>query len=267
MKTYHGLLLLPLLLTACSHIGEDERFIEVKPANVVKAVLVEEFTGQRCVNCPNAAIEIERLREQYGDAYVIPVAIHSGPLALDSNDKVLGLRTQLGDEYYDHWKVEAEPTGMIDRKGGVVNLSQWASAVYEELQKESPVSLSIGVKMANGQEQVTSQSVVEVSVEATIAEPTEGYLQLWMTEDSIVAPQMMPDGTMNREYVHNHVLRAAVNGTWGTPVSWKPGVHSQTFSFSIDPTWKKDNLSVVAFVYNEQGVLQVKSQQLVVSLE
>ena len=64
IKAYLALLLTALLMVACSHIDEDEQLIYVKPAPVERCVLIEDFTGQRCVNCPNAAEEIEKLIEQ-----------------------------------------------------------------------------------------------------------------------------------------------------------------------------------------------------------
>ena len=60
-------LLIVLLTQSCSQINESERFIVVEPATVTRAVLIEEFTGQRCVNCPNAATEIARLQQSYGE--------------------------------------------------------------------------------------------------------------------------------------------------------------------------------------------------------
>jgi hypothetical protein len=91
---------------------------------------------------------------------------------------------------------------------------------------------------------------------------TSGKLQLWLTEDSITAFQQMPDGTRNMEYVHMHVLRAAVNGTWGEPVSVAEGETfiTKEYQFTVPQDWKCDNLSVIAFVYNDQGVLQVTKQ-------
>ena len=73
-----------LLISACSNIDESERLIYVEPAHVARAVLIEDFTGQRCVNCPNAVAEIERLQEAYGEENVIAVGIHSGPLSIFS---------------------------------------------------------------------------------------------------------------------------------------------------------------------------------------
>ena len=80
-----------MLLAACSYIEEDERLIYVKPAEVKRHVLLEDFTGQRCINCPKASDEIKALQEQYGEENVIAVGIHSGPLGFHSTDKYVGL--------------------------------------------------------------------------------------------------------------------------------------------------------------------------------
>ena len=243
-----------MIITAwlsCSHIDEDSRLIEVPHAKISRAVLVEEFTGQRCVNCPNATAEIERLQEEYGKENVIAVAIHSGPLAFFSTDKVLGLRTSLGDEYYDYWRVEAEPSGLINRSGGVLLLDKWATRVYQDMQNEALVELTAKAKIADN-------GMIEIGIEYLAVKDFSGKLQVWIIEDGIVALQMLPDGTLNREYVHNHVLRSAVNGTWGDDVVWPSGKQSiLSFSAEVQEEWNPKNLSIVAFVYNEGGVQQV----------
>jgi hypothetical protein len=242
---------------SCSHIDDDNRLIDVPHAKISRAVLVEEFTGQRCVNCPNAATEIERLQKEYGKENVIAVAIHSGPLAIYSTDKVLGLRTTIGDEYYDYWRVEAEPSGLINRSGGVLLLDKWASKVHQDLQNEAPVELSAKATIAdNGQ--------MEIGIDFLAVKDFSGKLQVRIIEDGIVALQMLPDGTLNREYVHNHILRSAVNGTWGDDVVWSSGKQGiLSFSAEVQDEWNTKKLSVVAFVYNEKGVLQVCKEPVV----
>lgn len=244
-----------LLISACSNIDESERLIYVEPAHVARAVLIEDFTGQRCVNCPNAVAEIERLQEAYGEENVIAVGIHSGPLSIFSTAKVKGLRTELGDTYYDYWNVEAEPSGLVDRRGGVMMLNQWAALVHSELQQSAPMQLLLQCEQQNGN--------ISIQVTAKVFSDFKGKLQLWLTEDGIVAPQMMPDGTVNADYVHNHVFRAAINGTWGDEVDWK-ATEEKVMTFSITPEeeWEGDCLSVVAFVYNDDGVQQVTKKKI-----
>lgn len=244
--------MLTLTMSACSHIDESDRLIYVKPADVKRRVLLEDFTGQRCVNCPKASDEIKALQEQYGEDHVIAVGIHSGPLGFYTKGDYLGLSTEVGDEYYDHWALEYQPVGLIDR-GAPLEYAAWNARIREELEKTAPVEIDIELHQKDNQ--LTVQAEV-MGIDGT----TSGKLQLWLTEDGITAFQMMPDGTRNMEYIHRHVFRAAINGTWGESVSVAEGETFTTkdYLFAIPEGWNADRLSVVAFVYNDQGVLQAK---------
>lgn len=56
MKSFYiSLLAVVALLTGCDSVGSDERLIEVPAATVQRNVLVEDFTGQRCIFCPAAS--------------------------------------------------------------------------------------------------------------------------------------------------------------------------------------------------------------------
>ena len=59
------------MLTACSQIDEGERLIYVEPTEAQRVVLVEDFTGQKCVNCPNATNVLHEILEAYGDANTV----------------------------------------------------------------------------------------------------------------------------------------------------------------------------------------------------
>ncbi len=255
IKAYIVFLLTALLMTACSHIDEDERLIYVKPAPVERCVLIEDFTGQRCVNCPNAADEIHKLIEQYGEETIIAVSIHSGPLGFHTNARFYGLSTDIGDDYYNHWNLEYQPVGLIDR-GSPADFTAWGTLIREELQKTAPVEIELAVALIND----------EISIHTTLKGVdgnSVGKLQLWILEDDITAFQMMPDGTRNDNYVHNHVLRAAVNGQWGEDVTVQEGYTvEQDHSIAISDEWNPEKLAVVAFVYNDNGVLQVTKTKL-----
>ena len=57
--------------------------------------------------------------------------------------------------------------------------------------------------------------------------------------------------------VHNHVLRIPVNGTWGEDFTIKEGeTQEKLLTQPTDASWNSEQLSIVAFVYNDQGVQQ-----------
>ena len=252
------LVLLVTILAACDPVDEADRLIYVKPVSVSRNVLIEDFTGQRCVNCPNATLEIEHLMEQYGGDAVIAVGIHSGPFAKSVKGVPYSLYTAEGDEYFNYWKVESQPKGVVDRMG-TSDYPSWGTIVRDELSKTAPLSLQLLVysDLNSRQIQVTAHCM---GTEGR----TQGKLQLWIIEDGITAFQYMPDGSTNREYVHNHVFRAPINGTWGTDITVEEGVKKDvTFEYTLDESWVPENLWVVGFVYGDHGVYQATKTKVI----
>ena len=254
-------------LTACSNIDEDERLIYVEPAEVNRPVLIEDFTGQACVNCPNATAAIHELQETYGEENVIAVAIHSGPFAHQKSNMgnafLSDLGTNLGDEYYKHWDIRAQPTLMINRSSLIDIPQELPAVVANELKKTSTVHFD-AVEFSNN----------AVLVDLSSSDRVEGRLQVWIVEDSINAKdpqtkyqQFMPDGSRRQDYVHNHVFRASLtNDAYGEPVTLEAGNKSYTQVFylqgnealnNFEHLWQKQYLSAVVFFWNEQqGVMQ-----------
>ena len=243
-----------LFTMACDHIDENDRLIYVEPEPLQRTVLLEDFTGQKCVNCPRGTKVIEQLQEAYGEG-IIAVGIHSGPLGFKGNATTLGLATDLGDEYYNHWQLEYQPVGLINRHGAV-NYTDWMTKVREEMTKTSTIDIGLDALLSGNQITIT---VSEWSIGAY-----DGKLQIWVLEDSITATQTRHDPidddnvTINdKNYVHNHVLRAAVNGAWGEAVTFDANESkTQTYQQAVDATWNPSHLSIVAFVYNDNGVEQ-----------
>lgn len=250
IKTFTLYIIAALLTAGCSHIADDERLIYVKPPTVQRNVLLEDFTGQRCINCPKASDVISQLLQDFGETAIVAVGIHGGPLGFAGNATTIGLATDLGDEYYKHWNLEYQPVGLVNRHSPV-NYTDWNEAVRQELSK--PATLDLNVEAAIG-----TDDALHIQVEARGTDgTTTGRLQVWVLEDGITALQLMPDGSPNSDYVHHHVLRAAVNGHWGDDFSVEEGEFTQhAFTFPLDAKWNPRQLSVVAFVYNDDGVQQ-----------
>ena len=48
-------------LTSCDNVAEDDRSSNFLPIEADRAVLIEDFTGQNCLNCPVAHEKIEEM--------------------------------------------------------------------------------------------------------------------------------------------------------------------------------------------------------------
>lgn len=249
---------------SCSNIDEEDRLIYVKPAEVGRAILIEDFTGQRCINCPTGTEIINGIVDTYGEDNVIAVGIHSGPLGFAGNSKTVGLMTDTGNEYYTRWDKEnkmGQPWVVFNRKTSPdSHYNNWAAMVSTIISEKANLS----VKIANAYDAASRTLTTTVGADG-VNGTVNGKLQVWIVEDGIKALQMMPDGKSNKEYVHNHVFRAAVNGTWGEDVTVKEGeTTTKQYSYKLPETWNADNIAVVAFVYNDNGVENVAKKHLVV---
>ena len=148
MQTLYKWLLLILVLLgfcACEEVDEADRFtgpVEFVPK---KNVLIEDFTGQRCLNCPLAADAVHAMQATYGAEHVTAVAIHGGSLSLPASSGV-GLALPEGETYHTFWGVSSWPKGLVDRGGGWSNPSEalleytsWSAAAVKRLDRKSVV--------------------------------------------------------------------------------------------------------------------------------
>jgi hypothetical protein len=250
-------------MASCDDINEDERFIAMEEVEPQRAVLLEEFTGQYCRNCPKAHEIINQLKEQYGDKF-ISVSIHAGPAVnaipeSESNEYYQGLKTDDGDYYASMWGINTYPPGVFDRTSGVLDRDKWAATIIDELTKPSDVEIELQA-VYNAE-----TNSVEIATELKPVANISGYLQLWITESDIHTLQLNGDN-YEMDYQHDHVYRAAVNTTSGEAVELTSNVFKDyTHSIAVKSHWVPANLSVVAFVYNNSGVLQAAETNVVVA--
>jgi hypothetical protein len=249
------------LMVACDEVSVNDRLIYVEPPQVSRAVLIEDYTGQYCVNCPRATEEIERLIEQYGDSIVIAVAIHSGPFG-KSKGEPSPLYTEVGDMYFNTWGMSAQPIGLIDRLFGSTPFSytDWAGGVNYEVAIDPPVSFLTDIDY----DAETRDAAIEVQTIGLDSALVSGKLQVWLVEDSIDSFQLMPDGSREEHYNHMHVFRASVNDPWGDALSVSHGqVAVKNYELKLDPAWVPEHCSVVTFLYDDSGVHQVAKKKLI----
>ncbi len=243
--------LIATAFAACDEIGENERYIEKEAVEVKRNVLIEDFTGQSCSNCPKAHEIADALMQQYV-GNVITVGIHAGPFAYEEGTKSYPtFKTTDGDVYAEAAGVTVYPSGVINRSSGVLDPSDWASCVANELQKDTQLAIELTPVFNADSTEIEIQTVCKSAVDI------EGKLQIWITESGIISRQKN-GSTWIKEYEHNHVYRAAVNGVEGERVSLVQNVFADyNHKCAVRTDWNASNLAVVAFVYDNDGVVQV----------
>lgn len=240
------------LFSSCDDISEDERFIALPPVEANRTVLLEEFTGQLCINCPEAHTIISDLLSVYS-GNLIAVSIHGGGDVFsypENHPRFIGLRNDDGQAYCDAYNIAALPAGVVNRTSGVLQSGQWAGAIRSEIERPTDIDMQLTATLNPDGTKAT------ISTTVTPYDNIKANLQLWVVESGIEARQLTPEGYDNK-YIHNHVFRGVVNGHDGEPVELVTR-EDKAFSHELDirDIWNSDNLSIVAFVYNSDGVLQ-----------
>lgn len=238
-------------------------FPELDKSNVFRKLLIEEFTGHHCPNCPDGHQELDRLHTIFGDTLVM-VGIHAGALAApQATDPVFSydFRTEVGNELRTFFNIDGIPVAIINRHPNIVSPARWQSKL--EAESRTPVA---AIQLIN--QYGTSQTdVLKVNAKVTMLAdyPNALRLSLYIIEDNIIKPQL--DGTETiPDYVHNHVLRASLNGTFGDLLTsdgilQKDGAYTYGRSITFaGHDWNPDNCSVVAILHDKANgeVLQVE---------
>ena len=250
-------------LTACDNVDENERFSGPVDITPKKNVLIEDFTGQRCSNCPLAAEELKSIQAAFGPEHVIAVAIHGGALGVSEADRpTIGLANEQGEQLYTHWGVTDQPIGLVDRTEGLQSFTNWFGLAVKRLIMEPKAELTL-----QQPDYDPATRTLNLQVAATSRENLEARLQLWLTESNLVRLQTMPaewGGGNNKEYVHNHVFRTAVNDLMGDELPLQAGQpHTLGYTCTLNEGWLPENMAVLAILYNEdEGVIQVAEQPI-----
>lgn len=268
---------LPLLLLAALFFNsceEQRRIIEPFVPSGSRVVLLEEFTGKGCNNCPKGSREIENLLTLFPDN-LIAVSIHAGHFANPESFPGLGqfdLRAPQSQELIDLLSpIIGYPTATVNRTivSGDIQLgrNQWASAIAQQLEIDPAVELGI-TKVFDPETRelkVTVNGIGKQSLSGDIR------ISIMLTESGIIDAQLDQDSPGGKvdNYVHNHVLRNMLTPAAGTSIlnSIVTGqVFSMALSTIIDEGWNEHNMEIIAFVTNvsasDKTVLQATSVHL-----
>ena len=242
---------LPFILMGCDKLAPEERWSQPPPIVPQKNVLLLEYTGQRCVNCPNAAQQISQLQSGTVGHHLIAVAIHGGQLAENSNHSPLGLVTEDSEWLTKEARVQGWPCASID--GAALSLPpEWNASIAQQLAQTPQSTIYLTAHYDATSRQLTAQ----VTSFSSLA---DSHLSVFLVEDSIPSLQYLEGGKHKMDYLHRHVLRQILTPRAGITVS----------SVSSSPTqWQRSLTLPLAYgILATSSSLQAKYPQLMVHPE
>ena len=242
-------LLLPLLalllLVGCDAVERPDRWRE-DPAPIVprRNVLLVDFTGQRCSNCPAAADLLHSLTAGPAGARIIAVSVHGGALALSTDASPRGLAGPDARRLTDEARVSSWPQGTVDRPvgGTLLRPSAWNAALAEHLALAADADAAAQQSLVADAHVALATRTLSYTLrprhltDAAGQADAETYLHLWLVEDSITAPQTLADGTERADYLHltgpsAHRLAAPRPGS-SAPAMTRPAATPQAYALT-----------------------------------
>ncbi len=231
-----------------------------------KNVLLEDFTGVRCVNCPRAQAEAKKI-QQANPARVIVSAIHVTDFARKYNESKYDFQTVDGRNLHAYLGGETSlPVGTIDRKIFGSNKTpfvydyQWKSLVSQQLALVPPVNITFMQKDYNTGNR-TCKIKIKIVYTKDVSSPQ--YISAFVTEDNFTDLQLTPSG-VDSNYKHTHVFRAIMQPSTGLKLAdnCRKG---QTFIISLNAklpdNWKEDECNLAAFIHERQDKFEVAQVQ------
>ena len=268
-----------VLVTSCDKIDAPYGNTPVSPVPgdtevVMRKILIEDFTGQTCGNCPRAAESLTLVHNLYGDK-MVAIAVHAGFFADPAGTHYPNdYRTATGNELDQYFGNSAAglPNGLINRKEfdgqSIVQHTAWASKATEllALPVEAFMWITPSYSATNRNLSVSVRTKILQNIDEGVS------LVLYLTEDSVLSSQKdydLPSPSLIEVYTHRHMLRGSINGTWGAVLS-PASVYAigeefiTTGSYTIPAEWNSDHVGVVAVLYRTatKEVIQAEDQEI-----
>jgi hypothetical protein len=210
----------------------------------VQRVYVEKFTGPRCSNCPLADATLSTIHNER----VVMVSINHPTGQGTPYPEQPDMRTD-GGTVWDKWfGVNAIPAAYINRdlsRQYLGDMSNIVGAINQALTVQPVIALEASAYGAIDEVDV----VIELQFVKDYTQPLTVTVAL--VEDSLVYRQLLPDNSIDDNYVHNHMLRKVATGFWGADVE-ASGTAGEALmgrvDFSVDSDVNLEKSHVVVFL-------------------
>lgn len=173
-------------------------------------VLIEDYTGTWCTNCPRVAYNLEQALMQSDK--IIPVAIHKSRFTGDDPFGFSDAQTLTND-----FGISALPSPIVNRTIGYV-WDETFNSLQNELNKPKGLGLAINSSISG------NTLNIDVAVRFDMDYSKQNLnLVIYLTENHLFADQENsttyyggPGTIVNFE--HNHTLRSALSGLYGATI-------------------------------------------------
>lgn len=211
--------LLSIAICAFTVLGlyaQNEQFVSTTPSN--KNVVLEEYTGINCGNCPDG----HRIANEIAAAHpnrVFVINVHAGGYAANT------YTTQFGNALANQTGLEGYPAGTVNRhvfsgSATTLNRGQWSGCSNTILNQSSPVNIAARGTL----DWSTRELNITVQLYYTADEENAtNKLNIAILQDNVIGSQSgasyNPSQQVGSQYRHMHMLRHLITGQWGEEIN------------------------------------------------
>lgn len=275
-KTIYILAVIGLIIGGCDKI-EEPYLVKTDgsspaPGEKVRKIILEEFTGHTCNNCPEATFLANDLKQVFGEQLIL-LSIHAGDLAKPGNAPYEAeYRTSTGTALYNFFQFEFVPIGMVNRTpyGGGIALYKdiWEPAIQElvDLPPEAYIEIE------NTYNENTRDLEIHVHAEFLADLSKKCNLSVFIIESGIVSAQKNDNPSIGDtpnwlDYEHMHMLRSSLNGTWGDELVDQPTagiIITKDYAVTLNSAWEAANCAIIALILDAESneVLQAEEMHI-----
>jgi Outer membrane protein Omp28 len=228
-----------LILQATS-IAKDTSYISnIIPAAQLKNVLLEEFTGVTCSNCPTATQQIISLQNQYNPRLLV-VKIHSNLQAKPIEPTDPDFRNSDADNLATSFNLASKPSAGIDRlPNGTANychpIASLSNKIINQLSKPTPINIELSKQINATLDSITLTTMFTFNTSTTDKYRYHIYLlenDVEATQDSFWVSTLK---TVPIEgYKHEEILRKCITPVFvGTPLPDSSQVAGRVYKKSM----------------------------------
>ena len=214
-------------------------------------MLIKDFTGAMCVNCPGAAEIAHELQHQLGEDRVLIMGVHAGPLAQPAG-QFPNFLTDEGTEWYGTH--DSNPLFSVDNVGLTDGNTLYVEQIDVPVNEALAESQTFDISIYNEYDESSRQLGVMVTATAVAEYTGNLYVTVCLVEDSIIGWQKVHGG-IDKEYVFRNVFRGTLNGADGEAFANGPVYfeESRLFAYGIqlDSTYNADQCYVLSYIYDK----------------
>jgi PKD repeat protein len=244
-------LLLAIFVLAMVFQSIAQSFVSTEPQD--KNVILEEFTGVKCPNCPQGhQVAAQILNDNPGRVWAISFHPYNSSYTLPYAGDPDFRRHHPDSLYMTPYCGSSRfmPSAFINRRTyageKIQSRTVWANYTTQHLAEPSPVN----VGLSTSYDEDTKQLEIMLEIYYTDNVTDENTINVLFTESGIIAQQS--GGTTN--YVHHHIFRETFTSQWGDIINEPTSQGSfiqKTYTFdNTAEEYNMEECEVIAYIVN-----------------